>query len=189
MYEFSILYSIGYCRKVLTKSGVSMSRKCCFPHGLWNVAHHTRAYDLRKSNNRLRYSRLSLHGHSFTNWTTVAMSPNPSMLVCLDTHLNVGNAFTPFIALTHIESVAFTSHTSIFSFVSASSLSCAVLKLLQFWHVPLTTAMTLCVIGFIYSSFFFLATHWWHRTLWCVSTFKCLAFTTLHACAVVCYLR
>ena len=33
MYESSILSSIGYCRKVLTKYGVGISRKCCFPHG------------------------------------------------------------------------------------------------------------------------------------------------------------
>jgi hypothetical protein len=33
MYESNILFSIGYGRKVLTKSGVGISRKCCFPHG------------------------------------------------------------------------------------------------------------------------------------------------------------
>jgi hypothetical protein len=34
MYESNIPFSIGYGRKVLTKSGVGISRKCCFPHGL-----------------------------------------------------------------------------------------------------------------------------------------------------------
>jgi hypothetical protein len=33
MYESNIPSSIGYGRKVLTKSGVGISRKCCFPHG------------------------------------------------------------------------------------------------------------------------------------------------------------
>jgi len=34
MYESNIPFSKGYGRKVLTKSGVGISRKCCFPHGL-----------------------------------------------------------------------------------------------------------------------------------------------------------
>ena len=37
VYESNILFSIGYGRKVLTKSGLGISRKCCFPHGLGTI--------------------------------------------------------------------------------------------------------------------------------------------------------
>ena len=33
IYESNILFSIGYGRKVLTKSCLGITRKCCFPHG------------------------------------------------------------------------------------------------------------------------------------------------------------
>jgi hypothetical protein len=39
-------FSIGYGRKVLTKSGVGISRKCCFPHGLKGVRARRRADDI-----------------------------------------------------------------------------------------------------------------------------------------------
>ena len=37
-YEPNILPSMVFGLKVLTKSGVAISRKCCFPHGVRSVA-------------------------------------------------------------------------------------------------------------------------------------------------------
>ena len=43
-YEPNILLSMVYGRKVLTKSGVGISRKCCFPHGLFPTWTHTHTH-------------------------------------------------------------------------------------------------------------------------------------------------
>ena len=50
-YEPNILISIVFGRKVLTKSGVAISRKCCFPHGLayTQPVNETDAMEIRRS--------------------------------------------------------------------------------------------------------------------------------------------
>ena len=49
-YESNILFSIAYGRKVLTKSGLGISRKCCFPHGVFlgNVVSHMDRMRIRR---------------------------------------------------------------------------------------------------------------------------------------------